>query len=149
MNLDYMSLAFLEAQKAFKSGEVPVGAVIVKNGKILAKAYNKKEKEMCSVAHAEILAIKKATRKLKNWRLEDCDIYITLEPCPMCASAIKQSRIKNVFSGIANKDESNGIIIKKIFEKDSVNSSVNFINNLSIERSEALLQKFFSDRRKK
>ena len=148
MNLEYMDLAFKEAEKAFRCGEVPVGAVIVKNDKIIAKAYNKKEKSRCSIEHAEIIAIKRASRKLKNWRLENCDIYVTLEPCPMCASAIKQARIQNVYSGIQNNDENNNLLIKKIFESDKVNPSVNFINNLFVKKSETLLQKFFSSRRK-
>ena len=149
MNLIYMDLAFKEAEKAYKRGEVPVGAVIVKNGKVIAKAYNKKEKTFCAVNHAEIIAIKRASKKNKNWRLDDCDIYVTLEPCPMCASAIKQARIKNVYSGISNKDENNNVLIKKIFETDRVNSAVNFVNELSVKKSEMLLQKFFASRRKK
>ena len=149
MNLIYMDLAFREAEKAYKRGEVPVGAVIVKNGKVIAKAYNKKEKTFCAVNHAEIIAIKRASKKNKNWRLDDCDIYVTLEPCPMCASAIKQARIKNVYSGISNKDENNNVLIKKIFETDRVNSAVNFVNELSVKKSEMLLQKFFASRRKK
>lgn len=149
MDFKYMDIAFLEAKRAFKCGEVPVGAVIVKNGVILAKAYNKKEKTGCAINHAEILAIKKASKRLKNWRLEDCDIYVTLEPCPMCASAIKQSRIKNVYSAISNKDKNNNELILKIFNTDAVNAGVNFINELAVEKSETLLQKFFSERRKK
>lgn len=149
MNLKYMDIAFLEAAKAFKRGEIPVGAVIVKNDKIIAKAYNNKEKTKCAINHAEILAIKKAAKKLRNWRLEDCEMYVTLDPCPMCASAIKQSRIKNVYSALPNKDENNIEIIKKIFSSDKVNPTVNFISNLSIEKSETLLQKFFGNRRKK
>ena len=148
MNLKFMELAFKEAEKAYKCGEVPVGAIIVKNGKVIAKAYNKKEKSYCAVNHAEIIAIKHASKKFKNWRLEDCDIYVTLEPCPMCASAIKQARIKNVYSGLQNKDLNNNILIKQIFETDKVNPSVNFVNNLFVEKSETLLQKFFSCRRK-
>lgn len=149
MDLKYMDIAFLEAKKAFNLGEVPVGAVIVKNGVVLAKAYNKKEKTCCALNHAEILAIKKASKRLKNWRLEDCDIYVTLEPCPMCASAIKQSRIKNVYSAISNKDKNNNELILEIFNTDAVNAGVNFINGLAVEKSETLLQKFFSERRKK
>lgn len=148
MNLEYMDLAFKEAEKAFKCGEVPVGAVIVKNGKIIAKAHNMKEKTHCSINHAEMIAIKRASKKLHNWRLEECDIYVTLEPCPMCASAIKQARIKNVYSAISNKDKNNNILIKKIFEVDNVNSAVNLFNELSVEKSETLLQKFFITRRK-
>ena len=148
MNLEYMEVAFKEAEKAFKRGEVPIGAVIVKNGKIIAKAFNNKEKKHCSIEHAEITAIKRASRKLKNWRLEDCDIYVTLEPCPMCASAIKQSRIKNVYSALKNSDINNIDIINRIFNADKVNPKVNFVNNLSVEKSTTLLQKFFSIRRK-
>ena len=149
MNLKYMDVAFFEANKAFSKGEVPVGAVIVKDEKIIAKAYNKKEKTCCATNHAEILAIKKATKKLKNWRLDGCDMYVTLEPCPMCASAIKQSRIKNVYSALSNKDKNNILLVNKIFDKDTINSSVNFVNELSVEKSEILLQKFFAIKRKK
>ncbi len=144
-----MDIAFLEAEKAFKKNEVPVGAVIVKNGKIVAKAYNKKEKSKCSINHAEMIAIIKASKKFKNWRLDDCDMYVTLEPCPMCASAIKQARIKNVYSALSNKDRHNFLVLSEIFKTDSVNPSVNFINELNIEKSEALLQKFFDNKRKK
>ena len=147
MNLKYMDLAFKEAEKAFKHREVPVGAIIVKDGKVISKAYNKKEKTCCAINHAEILAIKKASKKLKNWRLEDCDIYITLEPCPMCASAIKQARIRNIYSALSNKD--NNTLISEILKKDNTNSAVNIINELAVEKSETLLQKFFVIKRKK
>ena len=148
MDYKYMDLAFVEAEKAFKKGEVPIGAVIVKDGKVIAKAHNVKEKSNCAVNHAEILAILKASKKLRNWRLDGCDIYITLEPCPMCASAIKQSRIKNVYSALKNKDKNNETIIKEIFKSDMVNSSVNLFNNLFVEKSETLLQNFFISVRK-
>ena len=85
------------AKKASKKGEVPVGAIIVKNNKIIAKAYNKIEKYKDATMHAEIIAIKKASKKLKNWRLNDCEMYVTLEPCTMCSSAIELSRIKKVY----------------------------------------------------
>jgi tRNA(adenine34) deaminase len=102
MDLKYMDVAFKEAEKAFKRGEVPVGAVIVKDDKILAKTHNIKEKTHCCVNHAEILAIIKASKKINNWRLENCDLYVTLEPCPMCAGAIFQSRIKRVIYGASD-----------------------------------------------
>ncbi len=149
MDLKYMDIAFNEAEKAFKRGEVPVGAVIVKNDKILAKTHNIKEKTRCCVNHAEILAIIKASKKLKNWRLENCDLYVTLEPCPMCASAIKQSRIKNVYSALSNKNRENFEIISQIFKKDATNPEINFENNLSTVKSETLLQQFFDLKRKK
>lgn len=95
----YMKYALKEAKKAYEIGEIPVGCVIVYNDKIIARAYNKRENNNISTAHAEILAINKACKKLNSWRLEDCDIYITLEPCAMCAGAIIQSRIKNCYYG--------------------------------------------------
>lgn len=85
------------AKIAYKKGEVPVGAIITKNDKILARAYNKIETSNDATMHAEILAIKKASKKLKNWRLNDCEMYVTLEPCTMCSSAIELSRIKKVY----------------------------------------------------
>ncbi|MCI8574892.1 MAG: nucleoside deaminase [Bacilli bacterium] len=85
------------AKKAAKKGEVPIGAIIVYNGKILAKSFNLREKKHDITAHAEVLAIKKASRRLKRWNLNDCDLYVTLKPCSMCENIIKQSRIKNVY----------------------------------------------------
>ena len=82
--------------------EIPVGAVIVKENKIIAKAYNKREKNQIATHHAEVLAIEKACKKLKSWRLDDCDLYVTLEPCPMCAGAIMNARIKNVYYAVAD-----------------------------------------------
>lgn len=149
MNLEYMEVAYQEALKAYESDEIPVGAVIVKNDKIIAVGHNLKEKMVCSIYHAEILAIISASIELKNWRLEDCDMYITLEPCPMCASAIKQARIKNVYCGLSNLDPNNELIVKKIFESDAVNPSVIFYNNLYVDKVRALMQKFFNVKRKK
>ncbi len=102
MEEKFMRIAINEAKKALILGEVPVGAVIVKNGKIISKAYNKKEKLNSVTKHAEIIAVEKASKKINNWRLDGCDIYITLEPCPMCASAIKQARISNIYFGLSN-----------------------------------------------
>ena len=121
MNLKYLNLAFEYAEKAFVHGEVPIGAVIIKNNEIIGVGYNVKEEKQSVLAHAELIAINQASKKLNNWRLDNCDIYVTLDPCPMCASAIKQARIKNVYSAISNKDENNNFLIKKIFETDKVN----------------------------
>lgn len=145
---EFMNIAFNEALKAYKYNEVPIGAVIVKNNKIVSKAYNKKEKNKFVGAHAEILAIEKASKKLNNWRLDDCDIYITLDPCPMCASAIKQARIKNVYSALENTDKKMTSIINDIFLTDNTNASVNFLSNLECEKSKLLLNKFFKNKRK-
>ena len=94
-----MKLALKEAVKAASLDEVPVGAVIVKDGKVIARAHNKKEAKLCATRHAEIEAIEKATKKLNNWWLEDCDLYVTLEPCAMCAGALINSRLRAVYFG--------------------------------------------------
>ena len=97
--MTYIDSAYKEALKALKEDEVPVGAVVVRAGKIVARAHNKKEQNNDPMGHCEILAIKKACKKLKTWRLIDCDLYVTLEPCMMCLGAIIHSRIKKVYYG--------------------------------------------------
>lgn len=121
-----MEEAIKLAIKAFKNNEVPVGCIIVKNNKIISKAYNKVEKNKNCLEHAELIAIKKASKKLKNWRLIDCDIYITLEPCEMCLSAIKRARIRNIYYSSNNI---NSIISGKI-NKYKINKYENESNNL-------------------
>lgn len=130
----YMVEAINQAKKAYKNGEIPVGAVIVRDNKIIAKSYNKVEKEKIVVSHAEINAIKIATKKLKNWRLLDCDMYVTLEPCPMCSWAIKLSRIRNVYYCISKSEYENNIINKIKLDKYE-------------EHCTSLLQEFFKGRR--
>ncbi len=147
MNDKYMMEAFSEADKAFEMNEVPIGAVIVKNGEILAKAHNRKEIDKSVCSHAEILTIIEASQKIDNWRLDDCDIYVSLDPCPMCASAIKQARIKNVYSALENTDNALQEIIKRIFESDNTNPKVNFYTNLAHEKSQMLLSEFFKNKR--
>ena len=120
----YMNIAINLAKKAYKKGEIPVGAVIVKNKKIIAKAYNKKESKKDCTKHAEIIAIQKASKKLKNWRLIDCEMYITMEPCMMCAGAIEQSRMNKIIYAVDNlncgcSDKLNNVeIIKGICEEN-------------------------------
>ena len=97
MNSKFMDLAIKEAIKAYNNNDIPVGCVIVCNDKVISKAYNKKNRTNNATHHAEMLAISKACKKLNTWRLNDCDIYITLEPCNMCMGAIVESRIKNVY----------------------------------------------------
>ncbi len=146
MQEKYMNIALKEAYKSYKKKEVPIGCVIVKNNKILAKSHNLKEKKNSALYHAELIAIKKATKKIKNWRLNNCDIYVTMLPCPMCASAIKQSRIKNVYYGINNK---NNEISKKILNTIDNNEKVNLIGPILKCESKMLVQNFFKNQRKK
>ena len=100
----YMEIALTEAKIALEKGEIPVGAVIVKDNIVIAKAHNTREENQNALEHAEVNAIKKACEYLNNWRLENCDMYVTMEPCPMCCGAILQSRIKNVYFGAYSRD---------------------------------------------
>lgn len=101
--IQFMRLAIREAKKAEMIDEVPIGAVIVKDGKVIARAHNKKESKNQATRHAEIEAIEKATKKVNNWWLEDCDIYVTLEPCAMCAGALINSRLRKIYFGAYDK----------------------------------------------
>lgn len=147
MEEKFFDLAFKYAKKAFDNNEVPVGAVIVKNNDVIGYGYNKKEKSNDVCSHAELVAIKMASKKLNNWRLRGCDLYVTLDPCPMCASAIKQSRIKNVYSALSNLDENNSKLLELIFEADNINPSVFFETNLYQEKEKKLLNDFFTIQR--
>ena len=127
---------------------MPVGAVIVKNNKILSCAYNKREKSQIATHHAEILAIQKACKKLKSWRLDNCDIYVTLEPCPMCAGAIINARIKNLF--YATTDESSGGISKFNILENTLNHTTTAIQAKQYEEeNKTLIKNFFKEKRKK
>ena len=106
-----------------------------------------KETNQNVCCHAEILAISQASKFLNNWRLDECDIYVTLDPCPMCASAIRQARIRNVYSALENLNNEYLPLIKKIFVDDDINAMVNFSSNLRVEQSKKLLQDFFKNRR--
>ena len=127
-------------------GEVPIGAVIVKDGKIIAKAYNTREKDQIATHHAEIIAIEKACRKLKSWRLDNCDIYVTLEPCPMCAGAILNARIKNLFYAV--KDEKNGGESRFNMFNNTLNHTTNASQDTAFEQeNQSLIQNFFKKKR--
>ena len=149
MNQKFLDLAFKYAKKAYELGEIPIGAVIVKDNRIISYGYNTKEKNNNVLKHAELIAIEKASKKLNNWRLDGCDIYITLDPCPMCASAIHQARINNVYSALNNSDSKNLEIINNIFKKDRTNPKTNFISNVSHETSIKILNSFFATKRDK
>ena len=144
---NYMELALKEAKKAYKKGDVPVGAVIVKDGKIIAKAYNKKEKSKVAIYHAEILAIKKACKKLKTWYLTACEIYVTLEPCLMCAGAILQSRISKVYFSTTNPKFGYVSSIDSILNQKN-NHKAEIYEGLCKEESQKLLTDFFKNKRK-
>lgn len=143
----YMKQALKEAKKAYEKLEVPVGAVIVKDGKIIARAHNQKETKFDTTKHAEILAISKASKKLGSWRLNDCEMYVTLEPCPMCAGALIQSRIKRVYIG-AN-DEKTGAIgsVFNLLTDYKFNHTVEFEKGILEKECQRVLQDFFVELR--
>ena len=134
----YFNLAIKEAKKALKSKNVPIGCIIVYKNKIIAKAYNKKNSDNISIYHAEILCIIKACKKLKTWRLDDCEMYVTLEPCKMCISAIAESRIKKVY-----------YILSSNYKKGEISNATN--TNLVGDNDDydykKLLSSFFENKR--
>lgn len=136
---DYMMVAIKEAKKAYAKKEVPVGAVIVKNNKIISKAHNQREKKQNVIKHAEIIALEKACKKLKTWRLEECEIYVTLEPCMMCCGAIEQSRIKKII--YATESPKYGYL--KNMKNIVINKNVVYSNKCS-----DMMEKFFVNKRK-
>ena len=143
-----MKEALKEAKKAYKKLEIPVGAVIVKDGEIIARGHNVKEEKKDTTKHAEIIAIQKASKKLDNWRLNDCEMYVTLEPCPMCAGAIIQSRIKKVYIG--TMDEKTGACgsVLNLFKDYKFNHRVDLEAGLLKENCEEMLKSFFVELRK-
>ena len=145
--MDYMEIALEEAKKAYSKGEVPVGAVIVKDGEIIARAHNLKETLKSAIAHAEILAIEEASKIIGDWRLNGAEMYVTLEPCSMCASAIAQARISKLHIGTFNKDMGACGTILNILDYHIFNSYVTTNWCYNNECSE-LISKFFCDRRK-
>ena len=144
----FMKEALKEAKKAYDKEEIPVGAVIVKDNKIIARAYNVKEEKKDTTKHAEIIAIQKASKKLDNWRLNDCEMYVTLEPCSMCAGAIIQSRIKKVYIGAM--DEKTGACgsVLNLFKDYKFNHRVEEENGILKEECEKMLKSFFVELRK-
>jgi len=137
----FMKAAYQQAQKAYELGEVPVGAVIVKDQKIIARAYNTREKNQDFLGHAEINVMKKAAKKLKTWRLEDCEIYVTLEPCCMCAGSMIQARIKAVY--YAAVDQKGGCCesLTNLFDIN-VNHKVKYISTPDNKCAKILTQFF-------
>ena len=144
----YMEQALKEAEKAYKKLEVPVGAVIVKDGKIIARGHNQKETKTDTTKHAEIIAIQKASKKLKSWRLIDCEMYITLEPCTMCAGAIINSRIKKIYIGAMDEKTGAAGSVLNIFEDYTFNHKVEVEKGIKQEECENILKQFFKELRK-
>jgi len=144
----FMMEALKEAKKAYDKLEVPVGAVIVKEGKIIARAHNLKETKTDTTKHAEILAIQKASRKLKSWRLLDCDMYVTLEPCSMCAGAMINSRIRKIYIG--TQDAKTGAVgsVFNLFNDYTFNHKVEAETGILKNECENILQQFFKELRK-
>lgn len=139
----YMKEALKEAKKAFKKDEVPVGAIIVKNGEIIARAHNIKETKKDTTKHAEIIAIQKASKALGAWRLEDCEMYVTLEPCTMCAGAIINARIKKVIYGTTDEKTGACGTVLNLFEDYKFNHKVECEKGIMQEECEKILKDFF------
>ncbi len=142
----YMKLALEEAQKAAQLGEVPVGAVIVRGEKVVAAAHNLRERDRMATAHAELLAIQEACRRLNNWRLADCTLYVTLEPCPMCAGAIINSRLQRVVYGAPDQRAGCCGSVANFFHMP-FNHSPALTTGILEEQCSALLKDFFEQRR--
>ena len=139
----YMSIALDIAKKTQK--DVPIAALIVKNNEIIASATNKREEENRTIAHAEILAIEEANKKLNSWRLDDCDMYVTLEPCPMCMWAIINTRIKNVYFG--SYDTKYGACLSTINLAQLANSKINIHGGILEQECNELLKNYFENLR--
>ncbi len=148
-HLEFMQQAIEESKKAQTIGEVPIGAVIVKDDKIIARAHNLRETSQLSTAHAELLAIHEANKALGSWRLEECTLYVTLEPCPMCTGAIVQSRIPKVVYGA--KDPKGGCCgtIYNLLEEQQFNHQCEVISGVMEEECGQLLTTFFKELRQK
>ena len=145
----FMKEALKEAKNAYEKLEVPVGAVIVKNSKIIARSHNLKETKKDTTKHAEILAIEKASKKLGAWRLLDCDMYVTLEPCSMCAGAIINARIKKIYIGALDEKTGAAGSVLNLFEDYKFNHNVEIEKGILGEECEKILKDFFKELRKK
>ena len=143
----YMKEALKQAKKAYKIKEVPIGCVIVHEDKIIARGYNKRNSKKNTLAHAEIIAINKASKVLGDWRLEDCTMYITLEPCQMCAGAIVQARVKRVVIGSMNPKAGCGGSILNLLQMEQFNHQVDVERGILEEECSQMLKEFFKELR--
>lgn len=143
----FMDLALGEARSAAESGEVPVGAIVVKDGQVIASAHNQREQLRDPTAHAEMIAITQAASALSSWRLEECTLYVTLEPCPMCAGAIVQARIRRLVYGAS--DPKGGAVqsLFRLLQDPRLNHQVEVLAGVEAEQSGRILSEFFLERR--
>ena len=142
-----MKQALTQARKAMALGEVPIGAVIVQNGKVIARGYNRRNTDHSTLSHAEITAIRRASKKLGDWRLEGCTLYCTLEPCPMCAGAIEQARIDRLVIGApSDKSGCAGTVLNVVANEKLMHQS-EITHDVLEDECRALLQQFFRDLR--
>lgn len=148
MEKKFMIMAYKQAEKAKEKDEVPIGAVIVKDGKVLSKGYNLVENTNKATAHAEIIAIEKACKKLKSWRLDGAEIYVTLEPCAMCAGAIANARIKKVYFGAYERKSGCAESKYPVLSNNGLNHSVEYEGGIMEEECASLIKKYFSEKRK-
>jgi tRNA(adenine34) deaminase len=144
---DYMAIALEEARKAFFLGEVPVGAVLVKDGEILAKTHNRKERDADPTAHAEVLALREGAKVLNDWRLDGCTLYVTLEPCPMCAGALVQARVKTLVYGATDLKGGAVESLMNLVQHPRLNHRLEVIAGIREEECRSLLKEFFQSRR--
>ena len=145
----YMKAAIREARKAYALDEVPIGCVIVQNDKIIARGYNRRNTDKNTLAHAEISAIKKASKKTGDWRLEDCTMYVTLEPCQMCAGAIVQSRLGKVVIGSMNPKAGCAGSVINLLQMKQFNHQVEMVKGILEEECSSMLSGFFQELREK
>ena len=144
-----MSEALKEARKAFELDEVPIGAVIVHNNEIIARGYNRRNTDKNPLMHAEIIAINEAAKVIGDWRIEDCTIYVTVEPCPMCSGAIVQARIPNVVYGAPNPKAGCGGSVINLLQMEKLNHRCSVKSGVLEDECRAIMKEFFSRFRKK
>lgn len=142
-----MNEALKEAKKAYDKGDTPIGAVIVRDGEIIARGHNEKELKLDSTLHAEMIAIKKASKALKSWRLNECDMYVTLEPCTMCAGAIIHARIRRLYIGTADPKAGAAGSVIDVFSVKEFNHKVEVIFGISERECSAIIKDFFKELR--
>ncbi|MGN1160519.1 MAG: tRNA adenosine(34) deaminase TadA [Lachnospiraceae bacterium] len=146
-DMKYMRAAIREAKKAYALGEVPIGCVIVYQDKIIGRGYNRRNTDKSTLAHAEITAIRKASKKMGDWRLEDCTLYVTLEPCQMCAGAIVQARVKRVVMACMNPKAGCAGSILNILDMPQFNHQVEMTKGVLEEECSTMLSTFFKELR--